>query len=578
MNSIQQPNNSEVLARDFSSSAFFRFVSWCLSGQNSLLFWLSALLIFSPLFFLGLDHPLWRTADARFVELAREMYLSHNYAIPHLNDQPYLEKPPLFYAATALAFVCTGRVSEWLARIPTALFALLGALAAVGIGSRLKDRKFGLLLGLITVTTQEYLDRSHTAYLDVMLTATVYLALLCFLRFYEPGKKTYSFEGVILFDLLLIAAFYIKGLIGLAVPILCVITFLVWSEGPWSLWRLRPITGIFLFVLLTLPWHLALLQQGGTNYFKIFYLDNHLYRFMSSGGPDLGHHEVWYWYFRTTWEYFAPWSALLIPAGAAFGRKPFRAWLGPTAWKFLASWLVPALILFSIASTKRGDYLLPLYAALAGGIAAWMLFRADPKAAPLWEQAIIGGFALAMAGGGLALPIYCYVEHAPRASLYLLAGLVPAAAATWHAVFHAPRAVWATVMLNVWILMLEGAVYYLPVENRDADHSVFARQVAVLTHDAPVLYTLTPTESERGIIPFYTGKFIQDLAPVENLQALAAGPTPLYLVQLNRSGSQLKKKEAELKEKGVSKEELLKAAVTKSKSCVLWRLHPIKSE
>lgn len=570
-------SDSNAPREDFSTGPF-RWVSSCLSGKNPVLFWLSAVIIFSPLFFLGLDHRLWGPGDARFVEIAREMYLSGNYAVPHLNDQPYLEKPPLFYAATALAFVVTGRVSETLARIPTALFGLLGALAAVGIGSRLRDRRFGLMLGLIMACTLEYMRRSHTAYLDLMLTAVTNLALLCFLRFYEPGKKTYSFEGVVRFDLLLILAFYIKGLVGMAVPILCVVTFLVWSEGPWSVWRLRPITGIILFVLLTLPWHLALLQQGGLDYLRIIYVENHLYRFLNTSASKLGHHEPWYWYLRTTWEYFEPGSGLLIPAGIAFGRRRFRGWLGPSGWKFLVSWAVPALILFSIASTKRGDYLLPLYGALAGGIAAWMLFREDPRTAPLWEQAWIGGFALALAGAGLALPVYCYAQGAPRESLYLLAGLVPAAAATWHAVFHAPRAVWATILLTVWIVLLEGSVYYLPVENRDSDHTAFALKVAELTRDAPVLYSLNSNERERAIIPYYTGKFLKDPTEVENLAKSAAGPTPLYLVQLNRNQSQLEKKTEELKEKGVGKQELLKEAVTKTKFCVLWRMVPLKTE
>ena len=577
MNELQPESRPEIKTGEFPSW-LFSFVSLCLSGKNPFLFWLAALVIFSPLFFLGLQHPLWRTADARFVEIAREMYLSHNYAVPHLNDQPYLEKPPLFYAATALAFVLAGRVSETLARIPTALFALLGALAAVGIGSRLRDRRFGLLLGLIMATSFEYLRRSHTAYLDLMLAAVVNLALLCFLRVYAPGKKSYSFEGLILFYLLLTLAFYIKGLIGLAVPVLCVTTFVVWTEGPWAVWRLRPITGLLLFLLLILPWHLALWQQGGLDYLRIFYVENHLYRFVETSASKLGHHEPWYWYLRTTWEFFEPWSLLFVPAGAALFRKQFRDWLGPAAWKFLVAWLLPAFILFSIASTKREDYLLPLYGSLAGIIAGWISFRKNPKAAPRWEQAFLGAFGLVIALGGIALPIYCYRQGAPRESLYLLAGLIPAAAAIGYALFRAPRAIWPAVLVGLWAVILEGSVFYLPIENKDSDHSAFARKAAELTRDAPVLYSLKPTESEEGIIPFYTGKFLHDPARIENLKELAAGPIPLYLVQLNRTESQLEKKEAELKEKGVSKEELLKEAVTATKSCVLWRLIPSQTD
>ncbi len=116
------------------------------------------------------------------------------------------------------------------------------------------------------------------------------------------------------------------------------------------------------------------------------------------------------------------------------------------------------------------------------------------------------------------------------------------------------------------------------MDNRTSDHSAFARQVAGLTRDAPVLYSLKPNESEEGILPFYTGKFLLDPAEIKNLQDLAGGPTPLYLVQLNRTAAQLADKEKELNQKGVVKEELLKEAVTADKSCVLWRLVPSKTD
>ena len=553
------------------ASKFFHFVSLCLSGKNALLFWLSAFVIFSLLSASGLRHPLWRTADARFIELSRETYLSGNWAVPHLNNEVYLEKPPLFYDATALAFLVTGRVSETVARIPTAICGILGALAAVAIGARLKSRSFGLLLGLILVTTFEYLRRSHSAYLDIHLAAVVNLSLLVFLHLSAPGKKSFSLGWLILFYLLLTLAFYIKGLIGLAVPVLCVVTFLAWTEGWRAVFKLRPILGILLFLLLTLPWHYELWRQGGWDYLKIFYLENHLYRFIQTEESRLGHHEPFYWYFTSTWSYFAPWSLLLVPAAAAFFRREFREWLTAPAWKFLLCWMGPALILFSIASTKRGDYLLPLYGALVGGIAGWMLFRSDPKTAPAWEQLFAGAFGLAIAGGGLVMPVYCYFNGAGRSSLYLLALLVPAAAAVVYAGLRAPRRFWPAVMVNVWILALEGAVFYLPVENKHYEHSAFARQVAELTRDAGRLYSVTPNEGEKGFLNFYTGKFLVDTNAVPDLKARVEKGEPVYVVQIYRSKKQVQNRGASVEQQGVRLEEVLKEEVKPGKFCILWR-------
>jgi 4-amino-4-deoxy-L-arabinose transferase-like glycosyltransferase len=539
-------------------------------------FWLAAVLIFLPLFLVGQRHPLWRTSDARVIEIAREMHVSGNYAVPHFNNEVFLEKPPLFFATMALSFRIFGKVSEGVARIPCALFALIGIMAAVGIGRRLRGQSFGLVMGFIMASTFLYLKRGHSAYLDISLAAVSNLCLLCFLHLYSREKKSYSIVWLVLFYLLLTITFYIKGLVGMMVPVLCIVSFVLWMKDPRGLFRLRPVMGIFLFLVLTLPWHLELWRQGGLEYLRIFYLENHLYRFIRTDQSVHTHQAPWYWYLKTIWKFYRPWSLFFIPAGAAFFRRPFREWLSERNWKFLLCWLVPAFILFSFSSTKREDYLLPLYGAFAGGIAAWVLFRADPGRAPRWEQAFIWVLGIGLASGSVALPVYCYRNSLDSggAALILLILLVPSAGLTLYTLIRASRAFWIAALINAWILALGGVIFYLPLAQAEYDHSAFSRKVAQITRDTTRLYSQGPSETTRGFINFYTGKFLVDLSKVPDLKKLLESQGPVYVVQVYRSSKQIQRKISELEQKGVRLEVVLKEEVKPDRFCVLWLARP----
>ena len=82
------------------------------------------LIVVVPLFSLGLsNHGLWSADEPRVAEIGREMALTGNWAVPTLNQRPFLEEPPLYYASLALAFKAFG-VSDTVARIPSALLRL----------------------------------------------------------------------------------------------------------------------------------------------------------------------------------------------------------------------------------------------------------------------------------------------------------------------------------------------------------------------------------------------------------------------------------------------------------------------
>src|SRR5208283_5768632 len=78
-----------------------------------------------PLFSLGLsNHGVWTADEPRVAEIGREMALSKNFAVPTLDQRPFLEEPPLYYAAIAAVFDAFGGPSDKTVRIPSAVFAL----------------------------------------------------------------------------------------------------------------------------------------------------------------------------------------------------------------------------------------------------------------------------------------------------------------------------------------------------------------------------------------------------------------------------------------------------------------------
>src|SRR5712691_7289814 len=92
----------------------------------------AALAIMLFLFHLG-SYGLWEPDEARYAEIAREMLSTGNFAVPHLNYVPYVEKPPLLYWMTSAAFHFLG-TNEFAARLVPALCALAGVMATYWFG------------------------------------------------------------------------------------------------------------------------------------------------------------------------------------------------------------------------------------------------------------------------------------------------------------------------------------------------------------------------------------------------------------------------------------------------------------
>lgn len=103
-----------------------------------------AALFFLP--FLGGVH-LFDWDEINFAEIAREMIVLENYLEPHINFEPFTEKPPMFMWLQALFMNIFG-VGEYASRLPNAIMGIVVLPVIYNIGKTVYDNKFGYFWAL----------------------------------------------------------------------------------------------------------------------------------------------------------------------------------------------------------------------------------------------------------------------------------------------------------------------------------------------------------------------------------------------------------------------------------------------
>jgi 4-amino-4-deoxy-L-arabinose transferase-like glycosyltransferase len=96
--------------------------------------------------FLGRVH-LFDWDEVNFAEASREMIKMNDYSRVYINFKPFWEKPPMFFWMQSTAMKVFG-VTEFAARFPNAICGIITLVVVFICGSKIYDRKFGLLWAL----------------------------------------------------------------------------------------------------------------------------------------------------------------------------------------------------------------------------------------------------------------------------------------------------------------------------------------------------------------------------------------------------------------------------------------------
>ena len=316
--------------------------------------------------------------DAVHGQIARNMVQSGDWVIAHLDGVPYMEKAPLPYWLIAICYLLMG-VHDWVARIPTALAAVLLCFVTARYGAWAFGRRAGFYAGLALATSIGLFLFTRILIPDVMLTLAITVCFMAFQRaMHEDGEEPPPRRWPALIGIALGVGVLLKGLLALVVPVGGVLVYLTvtrqfFSRDTWK--KLRPVSTILIFLLIAAPWHvLATLRMppyfnfsmhsGPGEYhgfFWFYFFNEHLLRFLNLRYPRDYNTvpRLAFWLLNLLWLF--PWSAYL-PAAARLNYKPVdRA--GRT--RLLALCWAGFLMLFFTFSTTQEYYSMPIYPALA---------------------------------------------------------------------------------------------------------------------------------------------------------------------------------------------------------------------
>jgi 4-amino-4-deoxy-L-arabinose transferase-like glycosyltransferase len=137
--------------------------------------------------------------DAVQAQIARNMLTSGDWVTARLDGVAYLEKAPLIYWLIAIFFRILGPF-DWVARLPVALAAvflawLTAAFARWAFGETGGSRA-ALYSGLAVATSIGLFLFTRIQIPDVMLTATITLAMWAFLRALDDEEPRPASMGV----------------------------------------------------------------------------------------------------------------------------------------------------------------------------------------------------------------------------------------------------------------------------------------------------------------------------------------------------------------------------------------------
>jgi 4-amino-4-deoxy-L-arabinose transferase-like glycosyltransferase len=485
---------------------------------------------------------LWDIDEGNNAEAAREMQDADNWITPTFNYQWRCDKPALLYWLQILAYKAWG-VTEFSARLPSALSAVAAVLLTYDLGRRLLGARTGLLAGMILAAAPAFCAAGRFANPDALLNAATVLTFLFFWRGYARAGGTWFASTGLAMGL----AFLAKGPVGLLLPSAAIVLFLAWSGELRRLLDRRLAWGVVTFILVMAPWYVLVGVDTKWEFLQNFFLKHNLGRFQA---PMEGHGGPPYYYVLVVLAGLMPWAAFLGPAVWYTWRQPGENNKGqkgllrvPPATRFLVCWIGVIFCFYSLSQTKLPNYVLPLYPAVAIVLAQFLeRWRAREVQPPAWVlrvsltcyglSGLVVFIGLLIAGGLLGGAVLLHGRHLPGLEGWAAVGLLPVAgacAAGWclrrgHRE-RVPIALAATGMLFVALL---GAGPVQAVEAFKAPRSL-AAAIHSQEQSGPEIRIAAYGYFQPSLV-FYCRREVSQLGSDSETVEFLRNPLPVYLI------------------------------------------------
>ena len=277
--------------------------------------------------------------EINFAESSREMLFSENFFQVQVNYEPFHEKPPLFFWLQFLSMKFFG-VSAFAARLPNALLSILTPLVLFIIGSKLKNRSFGIIWGLTYLCGILPNLYFRTGIIDPYFNLFIFISIY----FYYRSLNFKNLLNIIISGFFAGLATITKGPVGLLIIIFVAIIYFLLNKKKPTLKQLL-VFGL-LFLITSAFWYGYEIYNKGP-WFLVEFIKYQLDLFSR---PVAGHKQPFYYH-----------SLVLL-----LGCFPFSFFAFKNCFRSSGSninfekimrvlfWVV--LILFSVVTTKIAHY------------------------------------------------------------------------------------------------------------------------------------------------------------------------------------------------------------------------------
>lgn len=194
--------------------------------------------------------------SAQYASISREMAETGEYLQVKHRGEDYLDKPPLLFWVTSVFFQLFG-FHNWVFKIGSFLFTLLGVYSTYRLGKLLYRKEIGLMAALILYTCQAFFLFNNDVRTDTILTGTVVFSIWLFMEWLSSKKWKWLIGAGVGMGLAMLT----KGPIGLIIPAMAISGYFI-GKGSWkSFFRWQYLVLLLVVGLMLAPMLYGLYQQ-----------------------------------------------------------------------------------------------------------------------------------------------------------------------------------------------------------------------------------------------------------------------------------------------------------------------------
>ncbi len=500
-----------------------------------------------------------------------EMLRSGNFAVPTINGSVYLAKPPLLYWAIAPVYRLTGGPSEWAARVPGGLCAVMLMLSVYWSLRTAAGERHARWAALMTGIAPYVLERARWTQLDVPLTFAMFLAIVAL----QLGKgrvrpivlggmacgAAMMLKGPVVFPFLWaswvasvmtaethrseglgrcvrwsVAAlgvdFVLRGLAGLLEQggvltfpwgLLLLLGVWTWHAGRAD-WRgerrfIRWLLAAVIGVLCVTPWAVAVLREVGWGYVQALLDEQVLERTHTASQINSGSS---FYFFLGAPFMMAPWGVLLpgLLSSALWNR--FGSW-----YRFAVLYGGIGVATFSLFAGKEYEYILPVVPFLASALAYVWLHSGDYgewRWLNIWVRSCKAVLPILIPILAIAAAVYFSLSNPHRTLLIEIGGGVVVAAIVWRSLrrVEGPAQLASAALAAALITLVARSYFY----TGDRSPQALIQYTAQLQREG---YTVESSKTYPAFA-FYSELPIREVKDVDRLTEKLADDAPYFFL------------------------------------------------